>query len=521
VITSPGRNCLGVYDVRETGVLIDARTYYRALYDCARKARRYILISGWQFDSEVSLLRGKDAEGADTDVKLLPFLNSLCSRNADLHIYILAWDFSVIFSLDREWFQDLIFRWMTNKRIHFIFDGKHAIGASHHQKLVVIDGLLAFVGGMDICANRWDDARHLPADTRRTDPGGDTYGPYHDIQSYHVGPIAAQLAELFLRRWVNAGGDAIDLPAVSPDVDFTINSAQVLSSRRVSVSRTQARNFTPFFEEPVQEIRNLYIDAIAAAEKLVYIENQYFSSRAVYDALQDRMNSPGRSRIEIVIILPEKPEALLEQISLGMAQAKMLRFLKETADRRDHSLGIYYTVALSAEDFSPATYIHSKLLLVDDRFLTVGSANTTNRSMGLDTELNVSWEAAPNDDKLIRSIRNVRTSLLAEHTGIRAMKDIRRLARTEELVHYLNSISKEKTCRLRVHTTETLIREVDWMNKLGVDDFSLDPEKPIVEENVYELLTKDSKGFFSNGIGILQSWLQSKLQERAGSWDSP
>lgn len=72
-------------------MLIDGRDYYRAFYQAARTAERYILIAGWQFDSTARLLRGDDAQEADGEIQFLPFLNELCERNPSLSIYILAW----------------------------------------------------------------------------------------------------------------------------------------------------------------------------------------------------------------------------------------------------------------------------------------------------------------------------------------------------------------------------------------------------------------------------------------------
>jgi phospholipase D1/2 len=189
-ILTPGRNCRGIYDMGETGILIDVRNYYRAFYHPSKMARRYILIAGWQFDRDVQLLRGKDRRQARGDVRLLPFLNQLCDHNQELHVYVLAWDFSALFALDREWFQDWIIKWTANERLHFRFDSHHAIGASHHQKLVVIDGSLAFVGGLNICANRWDDRPHSSENPDRINPEGFSHEPYHDIRSYHTGPVA-------------------------------------------------------------------------------------------------------------------------------------------------------------------------------------------------------------------------------------------------------------------------------------------------------------------------------------------
>jgi len=61
-ILRPGRNCRGLYEVAESGLLIDSRAYFRAFFHAAGGARNYILLSGWQFDSDVRLVRGKDAD---------------------------------------------------------------------------------------------------------------------------------------------------------------------------------------------------------------------------------------------------------------------------------------------------------------------------------------------------------------------------------------------------------------------------------------------------------------------------
>ena len=98
-IINVGTNCWDVASAEQTGLLIDGRNYYRAFYQAARAAKRYILISGWQFDSDVMLLRGKDATDGD-EVCLLSFLNGLCEKNEKLQIYILAWNFNAVYGID-------------------------------------------------------------------------------------------------------------------------------------------------------------------------------------------------------------------------------------------------------------------------------------------------------------------------------------------------------------------------------------------------------------------------------------
>ncbi|MGZ8445573.1 MAG: phospholipase D-like domain-containing protein, partial [Candidatus Binatia bacterium] len=118
-LLKPGRNCWRTESVSHTGLLVDGDDYYRAFYRAAQAAEHYILISGWQFDSGTALLRGAEAEDAQGTIHLLDFLNDLCERKPALRIYMLAWDYSMLYSLDREWFQDWHFNWSTNERLKF------------------------------------------------------------------------------------------------------------------------------------------------------------------------------------------------------------------------------------------------------------------------------------------------------------------------------------------------------------------------------------------------------------------
>ncbi|MEW5803660.1 MAG: phospholipase D-like domain-containing protein [bacterium] len=510
-ILTPGRNCWGIFDVRKTGLLVDARDYYRAFYHAAEEAQRYILITGWQFDSEVELLRGDDKKGADQEVRFYPFLKTLCERNPVLEIYILAWDFSIVYLLTREWFQQWRFTWGASSQIKFHFDAHHPIGASHHQKFVVVDGSIAFVGGMDICSSRWDDRRHLADHPDRRNLDQKPYEPVHDIQSYHIGrAVAGQLVELFKIRWQRSGGGVLDLPPPLENPYFKIDQGISIVAEQVALSQTQGKSVFPI-QESIQEIRSLYIDAIHAAERLIYIENQYFSSQAVYTALIERMADPDRSRLAIVIIVPDRMHAFFEEIGMGIAQVKMLRSLAEVASRNGHLLGIFYPASSTQNGREISTYVHAKLLLIDDRFLTVGSANIANRSMGLDSELNVSWEAtSARQGQLIRSIRQARIDLLAEHTAVLAPEHRRDLGRVRRLVDNLNSLADSSRCRLQHHKMEKSYHDGEWVSSLNLDSIFFDPEKPIIEENIYELMTYDQNSLFARGITFLNNWLFSK-----------
>jgi len=180
-ILRAGRNVWCERPVAACGLLVDGDDYYRAIYQAAQGAKRYIVLAGWQFDSDACLLRGEEAKRATLPVALLKYLDALCAKNEALHIYILAWDFHVVFSLERQWMQELRFKWLTSDRLQFRFDSSHVEGGSHHQKFVVIDGELSFLGGLDLCDHRWDDRRHCDPNPLRVSRG-EPHKPFHDVQ---------------------------------------------------------------------------------------------------------------------------------------------------------------------------------------------------------------------------------------------------------------------------------------------------------------------------------------------------
>ena len=505
-ILKPGLNCMGIYGAGETGVLVDACDYYSAFYHTAAKAKRYLLLAGWQFDSEVPLLRGDEAKETAGEVRFLNFLELLCDSNPELEIYILAWDFSAVFSLEREWFQDVIFNWSTNERMHFRFDNVHAAGATHHQKLVIVDGATAFVGGMDICSSRWDDRRHLNENPERVDLDGTRYGSYHDIQSYHTGPVVRVLLDLFVRRWTDSGGDALKLPTAEAQAPFIPAQAFPLPTNQVAVSRTQAR--TPQTgQKEIHEIRHLFVDAIMSADRLIYLENQYFSSQAIYWSLVARMSLPDRPSLQIIMMLPDRLP-MTEELFLGLPQMKMLRSLEQVAGKTGHTLSVYSSAQLDHGN-RKMTFIHSKLLLIDDRFLTVGSANATNRSMGLDTELNVSWEATDPEHQvdLVAAIRGLRASLLAEHAGLYGSNEEQRFENIENLTRHLDCLADDHEARLCRYQPDPTLEKSDWPDALEPVARVVDPEKPIDNEFIFESLSKSELGSFAKGIFKLSQWI--------------
>ncbi len=485
----PGRTCWVRAPVTSAGLLIDGRDYFRAFYRAAEQAQRYLLLAGWQFDSDVPLLRGDDADGAALPIRLLPFLRALCKRRPELRVYLLCWDYSPAFYFQREWIQDLRFNGLHRGPIRFRFDDRHAIGASHHQKFVVVDGSLGFVGSMDLCNGRWDEREHPAVCAPRGEPDGrDASGPYHEAQACFSGPAVAELQALFGARWKSAGGGDLELPPPSEHAGLPFRPTLRIAAREVGFSRTMARTLVP--EQPaVGEIRHLYADALRSAERVVYLENQYFGSRCVYDALLRRFRQTKRPRLNVVMVYPKQMHSLTEELSMGPPQARLFRRLTAAAAAFGHRIGIFYSTSLCPDGSEAPRYIHSKVMIIDDRFLSVGSANTNNRSMGLDTELNASWEvASPADAALAGTLRKIRVGLIAEHACLSRRADLRSLYRDGELVDILQRIAQRPGAGLRPHPMASGLETNPIFQALAPADLDLDPERPIVEENFFEPL---------------------------------
>jgi phospholipase D1/2 len=330
-------------------------------------------------------------------------------RNHELRMYVLSWDFAMVFALDREWAPLYKFGWKTHPapRLSFHLDGKHPPGGSHHQKVVVVDDAVAFVGGLDLTHSRWDTPQHRREEPSRRDNQGRIARPNHDVQAMLDDAAAAALGELCRERWQRGTGErcipfaAAPLadpwpPAVTPDI----------TDLPVAIARTDPGWVNG---QPVEEIRSLYVDAITAARRLVYLENQYFSSSVVGAALEARLGEADGPEIVVVSRLTE--EGWLEERTMGLLRTRLHARLRAADSAGRYRL--FYPHLPELEGAQPLN-VHSKVLVIDDELCSVGSANFNNRSMGFDTECNIVIEAQ-GDERVKRAIAGLRRRLLAEH----------------------------------------------------------------------------------------------------------
>jgi phospholipase D1/2 len=399
--TSPicveGKNCWSISRATRAALLIDGEAYFSVLTSTLERAQRFIFIAGWQLDSRFRLNPRNSASPCFGD-----FLHGLVRRNRKLRIYVLLWDFAMIYAADREIIPLYSHPWRSHRRIHFRLDSSHPMGASHHQKIVVIDDAIAFSGGLDIAEHRWDTPHHLPQDPQRVDSLGRLYPPYHDVELMVDGDAAAALGQLVKERWRRATGKRLRMAAGRAEDPWPSDLQHV----SVAISRTE-----PAYDmrHEVREVESLYLDSIRQARRFIYLENQYLSSSAIGDALADRLQE--KDGPEIIMVLPQETSEWLEQVSMAVLRSRLLKRLR-AADRFGR-MHVYYP---AMEDETIQMRVHSKVCFIDDRLLRVGSANLNNRSMGLDTECDLAVEVA--EQAMESSIANLRNRLLAEHLGV-------------------------------------------------------------------------------------------------------
>jgi phosphatidylserine/phosphatidylglycerophosphate/cardiolipin synthase-like enzyme/uncharacterized membrane protein YdjX (TVP38/TMEM64 family) len=406
-LLEPGRNVWRTGQATRAAILIDAAEYFGAVRSSMLAARHSIRVLGWDLDSRTRLCA--DAVPDDgLPACLGPFLDALVRRRRGLRIDLLEWDFAMIYALEREFLPAASLEWRTHGRLRFRLDGRHPAGASHHQKVVVIDDAVAFVGGIDLTQRRWDTSEHLPADPRRVDSDGVAYPPFHDVQMVVDGGCARMLGELARRRWTDSVGAPIP-PAPRPSHDpWPAGIEPGFRDIAVGIARTvPATPETPLCDE----VRRLHEDAFAAARHSVYVENQYYTSSIIAPVIEASLAADEGP--EFLMLSRRAESGWLEEVTMGVLRARWHARLRR-ADRH----GRYRLCCPEIDGLAgDCLNLHSKVVVIDDRLLLVGSANLNNRSMRLDTECVLAIDAA-GDARVAAGIAAVRHRLLAEHLGV-------------------------------------------------------------------------------------------------------
>lgn len=443
--------CATIVRAERAALMVDGEEYFAALRNAMLQAKRMIVIVGWDLDSQVDLApqlhdgSGLDADGVPTRLK--PLLEYLTDRTPELKVWLLLWDFTPLFVRDREPLPMVNLMLTTSSRIRLHLDDALPFGACHHQKIAVIDDAIGFCGGLDVTRERWDTSDHTPNDPRRVSPKGGLYTPFHDTHMAVTGPAARALGDLVRRRWRAVDPD--DIPEIEDPSEIWPEGLEPhFTDIDVGLSLTEpSLNDNP----AVWQIEDLYTKAIRQAEHLVFIENQFLTAPGVAEALTDRLRE--RPDLEAVIITPAVQNTWLETKSMGGGR-QMFRAQLEEAGVTDR-VTLVAPETRAADGTTASVMVHSKLMIVDDRFLTVGSANLNRRSMRFDTEANLALIG--DTEERCRTIAGLRHRLLGEHLGLSAEEFAERAetsdslgALVKEIAEHYRSGSGEGRCLLPI-----------------------------------------------------------------------
>jgi phosphatidylserine/phosphatidylglycerophosphate/cardiolipin synthase-like enzyme len=409
----PGETCWRIERAERHAVFVDAADYFAALRGAVLRAQRRVLFIGWDFDPRIRMDprgTGRHRTGRRRPDKLGRVLEEAVRTNPQLEIGVLVWDYGVIGALGRGLVPVVLLDRRSPDRLTMTVDTHHPVGGAHHQKIVVIDDCLAFAGGIDVTTNRWDTSEHLDRHPLRRRPSSHQLtGPWHDVTSLVSGPAARAIGDLARERWESGTGRSLE-PVEDVEACWPAGVEPLLTDVDVAISRTRPEHGGTSL---VHEIELLWLAVIAGARRSVYIESQYFANRRIAEAIAERLREPDGP--EIVVVNPESAEGWLQEKAMGTARAKLLALVREADVHGRFQLYVPVT-----ERRRPV-YVHAKVTVVDDRFLRIGSSNLNNRSMGLDTECDVSIEVRPGDPRAAEksaAITGLRDRLLGEHLGV-------------------------------------------------------------------------------------------------------
>lgn len=372
--------------------LIDGESYFAALREALEEATGYVYIAAWCLTPHIPL--GRESAAAIVDTRLLELLSRVAQR---VPVRILLWSGAPLLlqptkrsvnaardTIEKEGRGDIECR----------LDNTARFTHCHHQKAVVVDGRVAFVGGMDVTTfsgDRWDTNEH-PLRAGQN---------WHDVQVRIEGEAVADVEQNFRQRWTASGGDP-NIPHGEPEVEESWHTP-------VQIARTVPSKTYRFAPRGEFGIHHFYVEAIRTAKRLIYLENQYIWSPYIMEALTDAINAPHEESFRVVIVLPafagdgrwdnDKHVQQLRDLDNGRGIVSIYSLYTSGPNEGEHP----FTYR--------AIYVHAKVAVIDDEWLTVGSANLNNRGLITDGEMN----AVMHDAELAK---RTRVALWAEHLAM-------------------------------------------------------------------------------------------------------
>jgi len=331
-------------------LLVDGAEALPRMAEDIRAAQSHAHLAGWFFTPGFTM-----GDGAPT---LAALLGEAAER---VPVRVLAWAGAPLplFHPDRSEVRKMRDRLVHGTRIEVELDARERPMHCHHEKLVLVDDRIAYVGGIDLTAFAGD--RNDSSEHRARGRLG-----WHDVCMRLEGPIVGDVAEHFRLRWPAA------LPGTPPP--------RALDGPEVQLVRTVPEHIYPGLDKGEFTILESYLRALRSAERFVYLESQFLWSTEIVSVLADKLRDPPCDDFRVVVLLPARPrnggDDTRGQVGVLVgADAGRGRFLACTLYQAGRGGG--------------HVYVHAKVGIVDDRWLTIGSANLNEHSLFNDSEVNV------------------------------------------------------------------------------------------------------------------------------------
>src|SRR6267142_258967 len=367
----------------EIEIMIDGASFLPRLADELARAESHVHIAGWYLSTELALER----EGGRR--VLLDLLAELAQK-VDVRVLLWAGAPLPLFKPSRADVREVAER-LRAAGVQVALDAKERPLHCHHEKLVVVDTRVASVGGIDLTTfhgDRYDSSEH---------------------------PWRPSL------RWREVTGDelpAAELPAESGDHEL-----QLVQTIPEKVYRARPRGAFRILET--------YVRALRSAERLIYLESQFLWSPELVAILVDKLRRPPRDDFRIVAVQPSHP-ASGDDDSRGQVGVLV---------DADEGAGRFLACSLYARsgERRELIYVHAKIGIVDDVWLTIGSANLNEHSLFNDSEVNL----VSREPELARTTRE---RLWAEHLEL-PIEDVRRREPGELIAERWFPIAEEQLDR--------------------------------------------------------------------------
>lgn len=463
-ILIPSETVWRVETAKRAAVLVDAADYFATLRQAMLAARSTIYIVGWDVDSRTRLVGPSGTVEDDLPLELGPFLCELVQRRPQLSVKILLWDYSVFFANEREFMPAVALGWRTPKQVDLCLDDSVPLGSSHHQKIVIIDEALAFTGGLDLTIRRWDSSDHRVENELRIDPDGKPYPPFHDVQMMLDGPAADALTLLVRRRWLRATGESLPLHPAH-ESPWPAGIAADFQNVAVGIARTEP-NVND--EKQVSEVAALFRIMAQTAETSLYIESQYVTCLEFAAELAKALQA--RPALDALIVCPHSYGGWFERSAMSGGRRRFQKILTEAGV--ENRVRILAPHAIDGQEQADIK-VHAKVMIVDDRYLRIGSANLCARSMATDSECDLVIDAT-GDPEAARGITGVRNRLLAEHCGVSISEVADMIERSGSLIEAADRLS-EQTGKLKPVEEPSADEMSGWETAVAVAD----PKHPL------------------------------------------